>query len=67
MISSVVLVVVLLLPGMDEPRVQRYPMESFEACMAKVQEAGEGLKAHEGEAYRYLVGCEITGTKTDPA
>jgi hypothetical protein len=67
MLSSVVLVVMLILPGMDEPRMQRFPMASFEACMAKIAEAGEGLKAHDGEAYRYFVGCETTGNKADPA
>ena len=42
-------------------------MDSFEDCLAKVKEAGDGLKAHEGEQYRYLVACEVTGNKADPA
>lgn len=67
MLSAYVLVAVLLLPGMQEPLVTRRPMASFEECLAKVQEAGELLKAHEGEAYRYLAGCEVTGSKADPA
>lgn len=65
--TAVVLVVMLLLPGMSEPKVARFPMESFEACALRVAEAGAGLKTHEGEAYIYFAGCEVTGVKADPA
>lgn len=67
MISAVVLVTILMLPGMSEPFVSREAMPSYEACMAKVTEAGDALKAHEGEAYRFAVACEVTGQKADPA
>jgi hypothetical protein len=65
-ISTVVLVAYLMLPGMSEPLISRQPMDSFEACLAKVKEAGEALKLHDGEQYRYLAGCEVTGNKADP-
>jgi len=67
MLTSVVWVVVLLLPNMSEPVVKRYPMTSFEECLAKVKESGEGLKKAEGLQYRYMSGCEVTGNKADPA
>lgn len=52
---------------MTEPLVTCQPMESFEACLEKVREVGEALKLHEGEAFRYVAACEVTGTKADPA
>lgn len=67
MLSSFVLVALLMVPGMSEPRIFRTPMASYEECLAKVKEAGEALKAHEGEQYKYMVGCEVTGNKADPA
>lgn len=63
----IVAVVMLLLPGMEKPVINRIPMESFEACQAKVAEAGEGLKLHAGETYKYMVAREVTSTKSDPA
>jgi hypothetical protein len=56
-----------MLPGMTEPKVQRVPIESFEACLAKVKEAGAAMDAHKGEQFIYAVACEVTGSKADPA
>jgi hypothetical protein len=67
MLLSYALVVILMLPGMTEPKVQRVPIESFEACLAKVKEAGAAMDAHKGEQFVYAVVCEVTGSKADPA
>lgn len=67
MLSSVVLIAILLLPGMSEPLVSKQPMASFEECLAKVAEAGESLKLHDGEQYIFSVTCQVVGNKADPA
>jgi len=67
MLTSFSLVMMLVLPGMSEPKVLRKPMASFEECQSRLKEAGELLKAHEGEQYKFMVGCEATGNKADPA
>ncbi len=65
--TTFALVFILLLPGMSAPDVKKLPMESLEACTAKVAEMHEKLKLHAGEAYVYALACEVTGTKADPA
>lgn len=67
LLGVVVLVAYLMLPGMSEPIVKKIPMESYSACIAKITEVGDGLKLHNGEAYKYFVGCEVTGSKSDPS
>lgn len=67
MLSVFTLVTVLVLPGMAEPFVSRETMPSFEDCLARVEAAGEALKAHEGEQFKFAVACEVTGNKADPA
>lgn len=68
MLTSFSLVMMLLLPGMSEPKVLHgKPLDSFEECMAAVKSAGDLIEAHKGEQYKFMVGCEVTGNKADPA
>lgn len=60
------LVMLLLVPGMSEPMVDRMPMESPQACFAKAAEMMEGLKKHEGEAFKALIACEVVSAKSNP-
>jgi len=57
----------LFLPGMEAPKVERFPMPDFDTCLTNVAAAGEMLKKHEGDQFKYLVACEVIGNKADPA
>lgn len=65
--TVVTLVVMLLLPGMQEPKISRQPMASYQDCLSKVAEVEDGLIKHNGEEYKYFVGCEVTSEKSNPA
>ena len=68
MLTSFSLIMMLILPGMSEPKVLHgKPLGSFEECMAQVKDAADLIKAHEGEPFKFMVGCEVTGNKADPA
>lgn len=67
MINEVVLVVMLMIPGMSEPKVMRRPMASFEERLASVKQRSEGLKLHDGEQYIWMGGCQVNGAKADPS
>ena len=67
MLTTYMFVAFLLLPGMAAQVDTREPMDSLEACQARVGEALAAAKEHEGEQYKFLVGCELTGLKADPA
>jgi hypothetical protein len=67
MLTTYMFVAFLLLPGMPAQIDTREPMDSLEACQARVAEVLEAVKEHEGEQYKFLVGCELTGKKADPA
>jgi hypothetical protein len=61
--NIVVLIFMLLVPGMDKPVVERQQMESVEACLTKVAEMLAEPAKHEGEEFKFIVGCEVMGTK----
>lgn len=67
MLTTYLFIAILLLPGMPEQVVTAEPFETLEACMARVQEAAVSAKEHEGEQYKFLVGCQLSGNKADPA
>lgn len=67
MSGTIFAVFMMLLPGMDEPRVQRVPMPSYEACVRMVARLMATVKEHDGVEQKVVVGCEINGVKSDPS
>jgi hypothetical protein len=67
MSGTIFAVFMLLLPGMDQPKVQRIQMPSHEACLQYVEKIMVLVKSHDGIEQKAFVGCEVTGVKTDPS
>jgi hypothetical protein len=55
MLTTYMFVAFLLLPGMPAQIDTREPMDSLEACQARVAEVLEAVKEHEGEQYKFLL------------
>jgi hypothetical protein len=64
---TILFVVMLLIPGMPEPQVQKVPVESYEACVAQVASMQEQYKKHASEEFKIIVGYEVTNQKSNPA
>lgn len=67
MSGTIFAVFMLLLPGMDQPRVQRIPVQSYEECLQRIGAILELIKSHDGIEQKAFVGCEVNGVKTDPS
>ena len=66
MSGTIFAVFMLLLPGMDEPKVRRLPMQSYDECVQFVGRMMAQVKEHDGQEQKVVVGCEVTGVKADP-
>ena len=66
-ITQFVLIMVLTVPGVAQPKILRKPAASFEQCQSWFKEAKDLLEAHEGEQFKFTLACEVTGNKADPA
>lgn len=67
MSGTIFAVFMLLLPGMDEPKIQRVPMSSYDECLQFVGRLMEQVKEHDGQEQKVVVACEVTGVKSNPA
>ncbi len=67
MSGTIFVVFMLLLPGMDQPNVQRKPVASYDECLQIVGQLMAQVKAHDGQEQKVIVACEVTGVKSDPA
>lgn len=67
MSGTIFAVFMLLLPGMDAPRVQKIPASSYEECLQLVERLMAQVKDHDGIEQKAVVACEVNGVKSDPA
>lgn len=67
MSGTIFAIFMLLLPGMDQPKVQRLPMPSYEACLKHVERILALVKEHDGIEQKAVVGCEVNGVKSGPS
>ncbi len=67
MSGTIFAVFMFLLPGMDEPKVQKIPVASYDQCLEIVGRWMAQVKERDGHEQKVFVGCEINGIKSDPA
>lgn len=67
MLTKIVLILGLMLPGFSEPKLKKTEVPTIEECLSKAKEALEATKTHEGEEYIFSAACFVTGTKANPA
>jgi hypothetical protein len=64
---EVLLTLILLVPGMSEPIVEKTPQPNIEQCVLAVENiTAKMIKNHAGDQFKLLAGCEISGSKADP-
>lgn len=67
MSGTIFAVLMVLLPGMDKPQVQRFPATSYAECLQHIEKMLALVEAHDGIEQKVIVACEITGVKSDPS
>lgn len=67
MSGTIFAVFMLLLPGMDAPKVQRIPVQSYDDCLQLVGRLMAQVKERDGIEQKVVVACEVSGVKSDPA
>ncbi len=67
MSGTIFAVFMFLLPGMDEPKVQRAPASSYEECLQLLSGMMAQVKSRDGQEQKIFLGCEVNGVKANPA
>lgn len=67
MSGTIFAVFMFLLPGMDQPKVQRAQMPSYEACLKFVGNLLAQVEKNDNVDQKVIVACEVTSVKSDPA
>jgi hypothetical protein len=67
MSGTIFAILMVLLPGMDKPQVQRIPASSYKECLQHLEKLMALVEAHDGIEQKVVVACEVNGVKSDPA
>jgi hypothetical protein len=65
--NSIIAIMILLLPGMDEPKKVTTPVETVDECIVEIAKMAAAVKANEGKEFKVLMGCQLDMKKSDPA